>query len=171
MLAHGLIEREHNLHHLPPCIPMLGRNPHFGVMKVQHPISWNTIPIHLPPLLPPHSQPSPNSSVHARHKEDEKSTCRSEAISLSTDLSFPSAASLISSSLSTFSYSFSTNFANNRIRGGVSDSRFVNSETRIPSRCSSSSNEDVAPSLFFFPSPLLVSLLRMTVGSDSLPCP
>jgi hypothetical protein len=155
MLAQGDYEREHDLHRLLPYRPMLGRNPHFGVMRVQHPVSWNTIPIHLRPLLPLHSQPSPDTSVYTARSGDEVRTCLSEAISLSTDLNFPSAASLISSSLSTFSYSFSTNFANNRIRGGVSDSRFVNSETRIPSRCSSSSNEDVAPSFFFLPSPFL----------------
>jgi hypothetical protein len=142
------------LPHLPPYTPMPGRNPHFVVMRVQHPISWNTIPTRLPPLLPLRSQPSPNMSVYPLVGDD-LVTCLSEAISRSTDLNFASAASLISSSLSTFSYSFSTNFAKSRIRGGVSDSRFVNSETRIPSKCSSSSKEDVAPNFFFLPSPFL----------------
>ena len=146
------LRANYDLPHLPPYKPMLERNPHFVVMRVQHPISWNTTLTHLPQLLPLHSRPWPDSSVHTRN-EYEEITCLSEAISLSTDLNFPSAASLISSSLSTFSYSFSTNFANNRIRGGVSDSRFVNSETRIPSKCSSSSKDDVAPNFFFLPSP------------------
>jgi hypothetical protein len=84
---------------------------------------------------------------------DGKLTLFSVAISRFTDRNFASAASRISSNRSTFSYSFSTNFAIKRIRGAVSDSRFVNNETRIPRRCSSSSKDDVAPSFFFLPSP------------------
>jgi hypothetical protein len=80
-----------------------------------------------------------------------KHTVFSWSIPAFATFSRPSALSLNSNSLSTFSYSFSTNLVKNRIRDGESDARLEKRDNMIPRICPVSSEAGVVdPDFGFF---------------------